>query len=179
MADTTSSLIREPNWRQQQPDDACPLRSITNAIGIWKRSRNSLAPLSSCWFLRVISDDDGVILRLNLLLHPSVLEQRCTVVAKSNNRPKGIILGTVRSDGINSNAFLDQGPLVETGKNTSIVIPASRKRRQKGNPVVSDETLMYGYESSATLTTGIALQITDPSSRHKVPVWRRVRILTP
>jgi hypothetical protein len=33
------------------------------------------------------------------------------------------------------------------------VIPASRKRRQKGNSVVSGETVMYGYESSATLTT--------------------------
>jgi hypothetical protein len=33
------------------------------------------------------------------------------------------------------------------------VIPASRKRRRKGNPVVSDETVRYGYESSATLTT--------------------------
>jgi hypothetical protein len=42
---------------------------------------------------------------------------------------------------------------VETGKNTSTVIPASRKRRQKGNSVVSDETVMYGYESSVTLTT--------------------------
>jgi hypothetical protein len=29
---------------------------------------------------------------------------------------------------------------VEAGKNTSTVIPASRKRRQKGNPVVSGET---------------------------------------
>jgi hypothetical protein len=38
---------------------------------------------------------------------------------------------------------------VEAGKNTSSVIPASRKRRRKGNP---DETVMYGYESSATLT---------------------------
>jgi hypothetical protein len=28
-------------------------------------------------------------------------------------------------------------PRVEAGKNTSTVIPASRKRRQKGNPVVS------------------------------------------
>jgi hypothetical protein len=42
---------------------------------------------------------------------------------------------------------------VEAGKNTSTVIPASSKRRRKGNPVVSDETVMYGYESSATLTT--------------------------
>jgi hypothetical protein len=42
---------------------------------------------------------------------------------------------------------------VEAGKNTSTVILASRKRRRKGNPVVSDETVMYGYESSATLTT--------------------------
>jgi hypothetical protein len=41
---------------------------------------------------------------------------------------------------------------VEAGKNTSTVIPASRKRRRKGKPVVSDETVMYGYESSATLT---------------------------
>jgi hypothetical protein len=30
---------------------------------------------------------------------------------------------------------------------------ASRKRRRKGNPVVSEETVMYGCESSATLTT--------------------------
>jgi hypothetical protein len=37
--------------------------------------------------------------------------------------------------------------------NTSIVLPASRKSRRKGNPVVSDETVMYGYESSATMTT--------------------------
>jgi hypothetical protein len=29
----------------------------------------------------------------------------------------------------------------EAGKNTSTVIPASCKRRQKGNPVVSDETV--------------------------------------
>jgi hypothetical protein len=42
---------------------------------------------------------------------------------------------------------------MEAGKNTSTVIPASRKRRRNGNPVVSDETVMYGYESSATLTT--------------------------
>jgi hypothetical protein len=32
-------------------------------------------------------------------------------------------------------------PRVEVGKNTSTVIPASRKRRQKGNPVVSVETV--------------------------------------
>jgi hypothetical protein len=42
---------------------------------------------------------------------------------------------------------------VEGDKNTSTVIPASRKRRQKENPVVSDETVMYDYESSAILTT--------------------------
>jgi hypothetical protein len=42
---------------------------------------------------------------------------------------------------------------VEPGKSTSNVIPASRKRRRKGNPLVSDETVIYGYESSATLTT--------------------------
>jgi hypothetical protein len=28
----------------------------------------------------------------------------------------------------------------------------SRKRRRKGNPEVSDQTVMYGYESSVTLT---------------------------
>jgi hypothetical protein len=38
---------------------------------------------------------------------------------------------------------------------SSTVIPASRKRRRKGNPVVSDEAVMYGNESSATLTTDI------------------------
>jgi hypothetical protein len=32
-------------------------------------------------------------------------------------------------------------PRVEAGKNTSTVIPASRKRRQKRNPVVSAETV--------------------------------------
>jgi hypothetical protein len=31
-------------------------------------------------------------------------------------------------------------PRVEAGKNTSTVIPVSRKRLQKGNPVVSGET---------------------------------------
>jgi hypothetical protein len=35
-------------------------------------------------------------------------------------------------------------PRVEAGKNTSTVIPASRKRQRKGNPVVSDDTVMYG-----------------------------------
>jgi hypothetical protein len=44
-------------------------------------------------------------------------------------------------------------PRVEAGKNTSTEIPASRKRRRKETPVVSNETVMYGYESSATLTT--------------------------
>jgi hypothetical protein len=44
-------------------------------------------------------------------------------------------------------------PRMEAGKNTSTVIPASRKRRQKRNPVVSDETVMFGFESSVTLTT--------------------------
>jgi hypothetical protein len=42
---------------------------------------------------------------------------------------------------------------VEAGKNTSTVIPASHKKPRKGNPVVSGETVMYGHESSATLTT--------------------------
>jgi hypothetical protein len=35
---------------------------------------------------------------------------------------------------------------------TSTVIPASRRRRRKGSPLVSDETVMSGCESSATLT---------------------------
>jgi hypothetical protein len=43
--------------------------------------------------------------------------------------------------------------LVEMGKNTSTVIPANRKRQWKGNPVVSDDTVMYDYGPSATLTT--------------------------
>jgi hypothetical protein len=42
---------------------------------------------------------------------------------------------------------------MEAGYNTSTVIPASRKSRRKGNPVVSDETVMYDYESFATLIT--------------------------
>jgi hypothetical protein len=46
-----------------------------------------------------------------------------------------------------------QRPHAEAGKNTSTVIPASRKGRRKGNPVVSDERVMYGYASSVTLTT--------------------------
>jgi hypothetical protein len=49
--------------------------------------------------------------------------------------------------------FSSECPRVEAGKNTSTVIPASRKRRRKGNPVVSHETVMHGYESSATLAT--------------------------
>jgi hypothetical protein len=40
---------------------------------------------------------------------------------------------------------------VEAGKNTSTIISASRKKRRKGNPAVSGETVMYGYESPATL----------------------------
>jgi hypothetical protein len=38
-------------------------------------------------------------------------------------------------------AFILCLPCVEVGKNTSTVIPASRKRQRKGNPVVSDETV--------------------------------------
>jgi hypothetical protein len=38
-------------------------------------------------------------------------------------------------------AFILCVPRVEASKNTSTVIPASRKRRQKGNPVVSGETV--------------------------------------
>jgi hypothetical protein len=37
-------------------------------------------------------------------------------------------------------AFILCLPRVEAGKNTSTVIPASRKRRQEGNPVVLAET---------------------------------------
>jgi hypothetical protein len=37
-------------------------------------------------------------------------------------------------------AFILCLPRVEAGKNTSTVIPASRKRQQKGNPEVSGET---------------------------------------
>jgi hypothetical protein len=55
--------------------------------------------------------------------------------------------------GVKKFSLVGYYPRVEAGKNTSTVIPASRKRRQKGNPVVSDETVMYGYESSATLAT--------------------------
>jgi hypothetical protein len=35
-------------------------------------------------------------------------------------------------------------PRVEEGWNTSTVVPASRKRRQKGN-TVSDEAVQYGW----------------------------------
>jgi hypothetical protein len=38
-------------------------------------------------------------------------------------------------------AFILYLPRVEAGKNTSTVIPVSRKRRQKENPVVSFETV--------------------------------------
>jgi hypothetical protein len=38
-------------------------------------------------------------------------------------------------------AFILCLPHVEAGKNTSTVIPASRKRRKKGNPLVSGETV--------------------------------------
>jgi hypothetical protein len=38
-------------------------------------------------------------------------------------------------------AFILCLPRVEAGKNTSTVIPASRKRRREGNPVVSGETV--------------------------------------
>jgi hypothetical protein len=40
-------------------------------------------------------------------------------------------------------------PRVEVGYNTSTVVPASRKRRRRGN-TFSDETVMYGYWSSVT-----------------------------
>jgi hypothetical protein len=50
-------------------------------------------------------------------------------------------------------ASVSKIPRMEAGKNTSTAIPASRKRRRNGNPVVSDETVINSYESSATLTT--------------------------
>jgi hypothetical protein len=65
-------------------------------------------------------------------------------------------------------------PHLEMGKNISTVIPVSRKRRRKGNPVVSDEIAMHGYESSATLTTDrlhYKLQ-TSPLVREGVPRQR-------
>jgi hypothetical protein len=37
--------------------------------------------------------------------------------------------------------FIQCLPRVEAGKNTSTLIPAVRKRRQKGNPVVLGETV--------------------------------------
>jgi hypothetical protein len=36
----------------------------------------------------------------------------------------------------------NNNPRVEAGKNTSTVIPACHKRRRKGNPVVSGETVL-------------------------------------
>jgi hypothetical protein len=53
----------------------------------------------------------------------------------------------------NSDQWNNDSPRVEAGYSISTVIPASRKRRWKEKPVVLDETVMYGYESSATLTT--------------------------
>jgi hypothetical protein len=38
-------------------------------------------------------------------------------------------------------------PCVEAGKNTSTVIPSSSKRRQKGNTVVSGETVVVSGET--------------------------------
>jgi hypothetical protein len=49
--------------------------------------------------------------------------------------------------------FYDISNLLTPCVDTSTVIPVSRKRRRKVNPVVSDEIVMYGYESSTTLTT--------------------------
>jgi hypothetical protein len=66
---------------------------------------------------------------------------------------------------------------VEADKNTSTIIPASCKRRQNGNPVVSDETVMYGYDSSATLTTDrlrYKLQTRKPQGLRAV---RRIRYI--
>jgi hypothetical protein len=53
------------------------------------------------------------------------------------------------------NPYLDKLFPVRCGPNPYLdkLAPASRKRRRKGNAVVSDETAIYGYKSSATLTT--------------------------
>jgi hypothetical protein len=40
-------------------------------------------------------------------------------------------------------AFILCLPRVDAGKNTSTVIPESRKRRREGNPVVSDLCILY------------------------------------
>jgi hypothetical protein len=61
---------------------------------------------------------------------------------------------TVERTSNNFHFFID--PRVEAGKNTSTVIPASRKRRQKGNPVVSDETVMHAWPLT-DLTTNYRL----------------------
>jgi hypothetical protein len=66
----------------------------------------------------------------------------------------GVFLRNVSLHSINYKPLYSRTlPRVQAGKNTSTVIPASCKRPQKGNPVVSEETVMYGCESSATLTT--------------------------
>jgi hypothetical protein len=49
--------------------------------------------------------------------------------------------------------LLGRSSVQEAVKNTSTLIPGSHKRRQKGNSLVSDERVIYGYESSATRTT--------------------------
>jgi hypothetical protein len=41
----------------------------------------------------------------------------------------------------------------QRGYNTSTVVPPSRNRRRGGESLISDETVTYGYESNATLTT--------------------------
>jgi hypothetical protein len=63
-----------------------------------------------------------------------------TVFARSNT---GIVRSnpTIGMDVCVLCAFILCLPRVEAGKNTSTVIPASRKRRQKGNPVVLGETV--------------------------------------
>jgi hypothetical protein len=73
---------------------------------------------------------------------------------KSGHGPEGVPdIKMDRPTDRRSQQLNSTSPRVEAGKNTSTVIPASCKRRRKGNPVVSDERVMYGYESSATLNT--------------------------
>jgi hypothetical protein len=59
------------------------------------------------------------------------------------------------------------GDSVEADKNSSTVISASRRRRRKGHPVVSDETVMYGWVLCDSDHWQLALQITDPSSHQR------------
>jgi hypothetical protein len=64
-----------------------------------------------------------------------------TVFARSNTEIMGSNPTRGMDVGVCSVCVYSCLTRVEAGKNTSNVIPASRKRRQKGNPVVSGETV--------------------------------------